>query len=234
MVLLNTMEEINNSECNDVNENLDVEKLIKKPSYIQHELNVPNGIPVDDFVFIDEHNLDKGICEEIIDLFKKDYRREKGVVGNAWTVNEKVKDTTEIAFSIFNEAKWKKIDKILFESLNKVLYKYMINLGKYNIRPPSMVVDMGYQIQKYEKNKGKYLWHDDSASEKTMHRWITFIWYLNDVEEGGETSFLHGKIKPTAGKLLMFPAEWTYLHRGCMPISDDKYIITGWLFAPNL
>jgi hypothetical protein len=37
-------------------------------------------------------------------------------------------------------------------------------------------------------------------------------------------------VKPEAGKLLFFPATWTYPHRGMMPISNDKYIITGWIY----
>ena len=51
---------------------------------------------------------------------------------------------------------------------------------------------------------------------------------MNDIEEGGETYFYNGKVKPEAGKLILFPATWTYNHKGNMPKSDDKYIITGW------
>ena len=35
--------------------------------------------------------------------------------------------------------------------------------------------------------------------------------------------------KPKQGSLLLFPATWTYPYSGSMPISNDKYIITGWL-----
>jgi hypothetical protein len=60
---------------------------------------------------------------------------------------------------------------------------------------------------------------------------LTYIWYLNDVNEGGETIIWDNhKIKPTTGKLLLFPATWTYPHSGLMPISNDKYIITGWIY----
>ena len=41
--------------------------------------------------------------------------------------------------------------------------------------------------------------------------------------------FKNGKIKAEKGKLLIFPSSWTYIHRGNIPISDDKYIITGWV-----
>ena len=61
-------------------------------------------------------------------------------------------------------------------------------------------------------------------------RIVTFLFYLNDVEEGGETFFYNGKVKPEAGKLILFPATWTYNHKGNMPISNDKYIVTGWFY----
>ena len=67
-----------------------------------------------------------------------------------------------------------------------------------------------------------------------MSRYLVFILYLNDVEEGGETSFLFKeegeddffKVKPKAGTLVMHPASWPYIHKGHMPISNDKYIYT--------
>jgi hypothetical protein len=57
------------------------------------------------------------------------------------------------------------------------------------------------------------------------------ILYLNDVEEGGETEFLHqGKrIKPTKGTLILAPASYTHAHRGNPPLSNDKIIITSWV-----
>jgi hypothetical protein len=88
-----------------------------------------------------------------------------------------------------------------------------------------------FVIQKYEKNKGKYIFHDDSRIDytNTKHRIFTYIWYLNDLHEGGETEFINFKIIPEKGKLLLFPACTFFPHCGKMPISDDKYIITGWI-----
>ena len=90
-----------------------------------------------------------------------------------------------------------------------------------------------FMIQKYKKNKGKYIYHDDfhCDSVKDRYRVITFIWYLNNIDEGGETEFWGDyKIKPKKGKLIFFPACWCFPHRGKTPISDDKYIITGWFY----
>jgi hypothetical protein len=93
-------------------------------------------------------------------------------------------------------------------------------------------------LQKYNKCKGRYVYHNDFTNEpeKNRYRVITFIWYLNDVTDGGETEFFGGKIniKPEKGKLVLFPASWAFPHRGKMPISNDKYIITNWFYKTGL
>ena len=88
-------------------------------------------------------------------------------------------------------------------------------------------------IQKYDKGKGKYIYHNDSMIDyiNKKSRIFTFIWYLNDVNEGGETEFINFKIIPEKGKLLVFPASFIFPHCGNMPISDDKYILTGWIYS---
>jgi hypothetical protein len=104
---------------------------------------------------------------------------------------------------------------------------------KYNIIPSSTLFDIAFMIQKYDKNVGKYTYHNDFHIDyiSKSYRIITFLWYLNDVHEGGETEFWGNyKIKPEAGKLILFPASWTFPHTGKMPLSNDKYIITGWLY----
>jgi hypothetical protein len=55
--------------------------------------------------------------------------------------------------------------------------------------------------------------------------------YLNDVEEGGETEFLYQKkrVKPVKNRVVVWPAGFTHTHRGNPPLSNAKYIITGWV-----
>ena len=38
------------------------------------------------------------------------------------------------------------------------------------------------------------------------------------------------KIKPKKGRLLIFHSTWTYIHGANTPISNDKYITTGWYY----
>ena len=73
--------------------------------------------------------------------------------------------------------------------------------------------------------------HIDAADISTAKRFLAFFWYLNDVEEGGETEFLNFdlSVKPKAGRLLMFPPLWLYPHRGNPPVSNSKYLLGSYL-----
>lgn len=72
--------------------------------------------------------------------------------------------------------------------------------------------------------------HYDSHSEK-VRRYMVFLWYLNDVDEGGETEFcdLGFKVSARRGRLLMFPPYWMFQHAGLPPRSNDKYIVSTYL-----
>ena len=59
-------------------------------------------------------------------------------------------------------------------------------------------------------------------------RYLTFIWYLNTVDEGWTQFFNGNQVAPRQGRLLIFPSTWTYIHQGYPP-KQTKYIITGWI-----
>jgi hypothetical protein len=72
--------------------------------------------------------------------------------------------------------------------------------------------------------------HFDALDIKSQ-RYLVFLWYLNDVAEGGETEFpdLGIKIQARAGRLLMFPPYWMFQHAGLPPRSNDKYMVSTYL-----
>ena len=87
------------------------------------------------------------------------------------------------------------------------------------------------RIQKTEIGGGYHEWHFESNTRAVSQRLMAWMVYLNNVEEGGETEFLyqHIRIKPKAGTLLLWPAGYTHTHRGNPPLSNSKYILTGWV-----
>jgi prolyl 4-hydroxylase len=65
---------------------------------------------------------------------------------------------------------------------------------------------------------------------ETASRQVSVIVYLNDVTEGGETSFDAGTaVEPRAGRVLVFPSSFCFQHRGNPPVSNSKYVLVAWL-----
>jgi len=63
-------------------------------------------------------------------------------------------------------------------------------------------------------------------------RIVTYIFYLNDVDDGGQTQFFGDEsvgVTPEMGKLILFPANPLYVHQGEPVRAGIKYIATGWL-----
>jgi prolyl 4-hydroxylase len=73
--------------------------------------------------------------------------------------------------------------------------------------------------------------HADAWSLATSTRQVSIIIYLNDVQEGGSTTFttLGVSVAPKRGRILLFPSHFAYLHCGEAPLSEDKYIIVTWI-----
>lgn len=65
-------------------------------------------------------------------------------------------------------------------------------------------------------------------------RYLVFLWYLNDVIEGGETFFcdIGMRISAKAGRLVIFPPYWMFQHAGLAPVSGPKYILSTYLIFP--
>lgn len=88
------------------------------------------------------------------------------------------------------------------------------------------------QMLHYEKGSGFYDVHSDNGPNS--FREFSAVLYLNDVDEGGGTSFptFGVGIKPIAGNLVLFPSSYPYAHAAEIPVSNDKYALVTW-FSPK-
>lgn len=87
-----------------------------------------------------------------------------------------------------------------------------------------------YKMQKTQPGGGYHVWHAEDGERVHCGRVGVYLLYLNDVEEGGETEFLYlsKRVKPKKGRLVIFPPNYPWAHRGNPPLSGTKYILTGW------
>jgi Rps23 Pro-64 3,4-dihydroxylase Tpa1-like proline 4-hydroxylase len=179
-----------------------------------------------DFIYIQKDALPKSFCDNVIQKFELDDRKRQGQVGSG--VRLDIKRSCDL--SITGKEDWESYDQAFFKSLNDALKQYLRFIPEEYIQCKALgrfEDDTGYQIQKTQPGD-YYIWHHD----QTKTRLVTFIWYLNDVKDGGYTEFIDGtRIQPEAGKLIIFPATWDFLHRGVSPKTETKYLCTGWVHA---
>lgn len=93
-----------------------------------------------------------------------------------------------------------------------------------------------FNLQRYAPGEGFKCWHcdwtiSDEATEP-VHRVLAWILYCNDVPEGGTEFHWQDHHEPAErGKLVIFPAGPSHIHRGRVSEEHSKTIATGWINA---
>jgi len=191
--------------------------------------------PINKDYFIGANFIDKKICKEIIEYYKKNNHLViPATIGHNEkenVVDETVKSGNEMIFENVNFlSRFPNYTK----SLNECLLQYL-NTYPYCNKQYFFNIHQTIKIQHYKKNKGFKQWHmENSGIGLASKRVLVFMTYLNDVKNGG-TEFFHQGITTPAkqGLTLIWPAGWTHVHRGQISKTKEKYIVTGWYSFSN-
>lgn len=182
------------------------------------------------FICVQEKALPDHLCDEVVSYFERCEKKLQGQVidkdGNH-VVDKKAKMSLDLDLS-GDAGMGSGIDQELYRLVQRSFNTYVDMFG---VLTAFSVYDTGYFLTKYFKGEGFYDWHIDAGNDATINRLFSCLIYLNTVEKGGETEFFYQqvRIQPEKGKLVLFPASWTHLHRGAHPESNDKYIMTTFL-----
>ena len=173
-------------------------------------------------------------CAALIEKYEQDSRALPGLIGPERATDTEIRDSMNIEMHLYPD--WKKEVDELRAMVYSRLPEYIddIHVGKTKSMWKDGY-DMTYTMMKYVPG-GHYSWHNDFNFDDQTGlggcRTVTWLFYLNDVEEGGETEFKWGrKIKPETGKLVLFPSCMTMVHRGNPVVSGSKYLVVGWLYS---
>lgn len=178
-----------------------------------------------DYVLVVDDCLSARLCNTLIkkfELSKNHVKRE-----HDWA--EDHRSFTEINLTIDPAFKAEQDE---FYDITKDLYAFYQKKCGIDFFPEKH----GYEevrMKKYDnKNKDQFGWHTDVSDYASARRYLVMLYYLNNIETGGETAFgYHGSddymvVKPKMGRIAIFPPLWMYPHKGMPPISNPKYIIS--------
>ena len=178
------------------------------------------------FVRVYDHSLDAALCRRMIESFAglERFQRangrgiRKGLEESAWTEL----NVTKLSDNDFKDMFRRFIDQ--------ALDRYNGDVG-LPIAIPNTPLISDLIMKRYRPGQNEEFQLHFDAVDFRSNRYLVLLWYLNDVAEGGETSFpaLELSIKPQTGRLLMFPPYWMYQHQGLPPVSEEKYILSTYL-----
>lgn len=225
----------------------------KMTSYHKEELGHSDTIDFADGVEVYDDMLSAELCEYIIELFERSDEKYHGNVlrqGRA-EVDDSVKSTREIDIGNSRFPIWHAVEWTLLQALTAAMARYETRYPGYTFLPNPLHED-GFRVKKYETARvketqpeyqnegqvkgGSHNWHVDSSDAQNCRK-IAVIFYLNDVEEGGETLFLTPRprvVRPKRGSIALFPAGPSHYHAGARVESQPKYGISNFISVCDL
>ncbi len=178
------------------------------------------------YVRVYDHGLEEALCRRLIESFAGLARFQRpngrgiraGLEQSAWT---------ELNVTALSDADFLGMFR---QFIDQALARYNNDIG-LPIPIPNTPLTSELVIKRYRPGQEEQFQLHFDAINFVSNRYLVVMWYLNDVAEGGETSFphLHLRVKPQCGRLLMFPPYWMYQHQGLPPISGEKYILSTYL-----
>lgn len=180
--------------------------------------------------FIEQHYVSEEICDNIIDFFhsKSDWQQPGTTASGE---NQNKKKSTDFCMTVraaFNVENTKEYMKHIAEYAGKYSAKYFLDYRYLKFIEP-------INIQHYKPGEGYFIFHNEREgfSQRASNRALVFMTYLNTIEDEGRggTDFYFQEYTETAvkGKTLIWPADFSFRHKGNITHNFEKYIITGWI-----
>lgn len=181
-------------------------------------------IELNDFIHVYDDVLTPEICYFLIDVFESNIDK-----------HEKIENDGKPNFTQFNLTENCKLtDEInsVHDHLISKVFEYKKKYYEFvdeRCFPDSHSFEQ-FRIKKYNSGgEDRFDTHVDVMDYKSSRRFLSFMWYLNDVVNGGETVFEDLIIKPKQGSMVVFPPLWLFPHRGNSPQNQSKYIVSTYL-----
>jgi hypothetical protein len=165
-------------------------------------------------------------CGRIIDWFESNVdAQQPGRIGSQ-ALNKKSKVSTDIP-------RWFHLQEMPEQVIEETLREGAAEYGRERLHIfrtlSTLVIDNSYVLQRYRPEEGYYALHCEAGSPANMMRVLAWMIYFNDVPDGG-THFSEQEYDCEArqGRLVIWPAGFTHMHRGIVSRTTTKYIATGW------
>lgn len=185
------------------------------------------------FIYRKKNALSPELCQAFIETFEASDEKKPGHIHKKeQDIVDDSKKSTDLTISpdFLNKEEWKPLLDEFIPILEKHKHLYQQRFSKaFGTLDPIEIFPL-FNIQRYLPNEGFFSFHCERATLQHSNRVLVWMVYLNTLTDQGETEFYyqHHFEEPKQGKLVIWPSDWMYLHRGIPSFTQTKYILTGW------
>ena len=163
-------------------------------------------------------------CNEVISSFERDRRISPGKT--AGRVIGTDKKSTDLGANFNNDIEYREYNDIILPALIEGKEQYLKKYDELN-KGPNFILVENYNVQRYNEGEGYFAEHSEHSG-MYPYRMLAWSMFLNDAECGTYFTYFDKTVPAVGGSLIIFPANWLYMHRGVVPNIGVKYIATGW------
>lgn len=189
------------------------------------------------FLYSRENALPSRLCKSFIEAFEASDLKHPGFLYSAGEYSSAGgKKSTDITFnpSDLQHPQWGSILSEFIPIIEKGQSDYVDRYSLAMSKLDPFSISGEFNMQRYNPEEGFFDWHCERASIEYSNRVLVWMVYLNTITDRGETEFFyqHHFESAVEGKLVIWPSDWMYLHRGVPSPTQTKYILTGWFTHP--
>lgn len=181
---------------------------------------------ITDYIKVYENAIPTELCDVLVQRLDESPDTHRHNDTTDTTPPRQIRTCTELVISKYEA----------FKDVQAVMMKVSeLSVGKYQSEIPvrTFPKEIGcesYRLQKYAPGD-HYEYHVDVNDYASARRFVNLVWFLNDVEQGGEYFFPHPniRIRPIKSRLVVFPSTWIYPYSIGAPVSNPSYTISTFL-----
>ncbi len=179
---------------------------------------------MDRFVRTYPNSLPDDVCDQLIQMYEQNPGYHNRYDQNGYPNMDQFDFTINRGINL-------ELHKFLVNNALRCLEQYKMDVPEAKFWPEKYSFE-DFRVKHYASGgHDRFDEHVDVKNLVSAKRFLIFFWYLNDVEEGGETEITSTgvKVKPEKGKLLIFPPFWMFPHIGYPVIKGDKFLLSSYM-----
>ena len=182
------------------------------------------------FIRIIDHAASPELCESIIAEFQRDSHLHYHD-SDRYIELETFDRRQATRWSPKAEARarrWNPLTEQVAQTVAEQIGEYKKRWDPLMMTPQESIME-GIRVKCYEPMTHEFRLHVDQGNRDSACRFLACLLYLNDNEAGTEFPLEQYTVEAKQGRMVLFPPNWQFPHRGLLPTTNTKYILSTYL-----